>query len=429
MNGLSLRSLLIRNSGVLMIGQAVATVLGLATAFVLSRYLGVEDFGRYNYVFAFYYFFFSVNEFGVSTVVIREVSQDRERAGEIIGSMLLFRMGLAIVSIIAAWLTIYVMGFPRQLALALVVYALILPVLALQLPSVIFQVVLRLEYPSIIGIFNRCIGFGLLMAAVGMGAGIVGLIATLVLSEVISLFTLLKFAARFVRPIRKYDARLWRSVLKSSIPLGITGIFVAVINRVDFIMLERMTDLRQVGLYSAAYKVTNLLEAFPLMVMGTLYPLMSQYAAEDRYRLRALFRTSVLMLGAVAVPIGVAVTLFAPLIIRLLFGASFVGAEHALGVLVWSTVFLYVAIVGGNVLISLGRERINMALNLVGAALNIVLNLWLIPKMGYIGAALATSVTYFFILVGIMTAARLALEAQPTAATRGCQTAGVHTRP
>ena len=86
-------------------------------------------------------------------------------------------------------------------------------------------------------------------------------------------------------------------------------------------------------------------------------------------------------------------------------------------VLVWSTVFLYLAISGGNLLISMGRENINLVLNMIGAALNITLNLLLIPSMGFVGAAFATTATYLFILTGISAASYRVLYAAPVPAT------------
>ena len=178
----------------------------------------------------------------------------------------------------------------------------------------------------------------------------------------------------------------------------------------DFIMLERMTDMRQVGLYAAAHKVTNLLESVPLMVMGTLYPVMSRYAREEPQRLRSLYKKSVLGLGAVAIPMGIIVTLFSPLIVRLLFGIQFKAAERGLAILVWATVFLYLAITGGTLLISIGKERVSLVLTFLGAGLNIALNFVLIPTKGFVGGALATAATYLFILIGICAASYRALR-------------------
>jgi len=407
---LSLRRVLIKNTGVQMAAHGISTAIGLATMFVLSRYLGVEGFGQYNYIFAFFYLFITINDFGVNTIVVREVSKQRERAGEIVGAMLSFKVLLAIISVLAAWSTVWLMNFPDDLRNALYVFALFLPLIALELPAVIFQVILKAEYPAIIGIFNRCAGFLLLMGAVWMGYGLTAIVLALLFGEFASLLITLKYAKRFVKPTWHVNPRLWKEVLCSSVPLGVAGLFVALINRVDFIMLERMTDLQQVGLYSAAYKVTNLLEAFPLMIMGTIYPLMSRYAKEDPERLRALYKKSVLYLGVAAVPMGLGITFFAPAIVQLLFGAKFIGADRGLMVLVWSTVFLYFSISGGNLLISMGKEKINLVILSFGAFVNIGLNLIWIPTMGFVGAALSTAITFFAILVGVTIAVQVCLH-------------------
>jgi len=407
---LSLRRLLIKNTGVQMVAHGVSTAIGLATMFVLSRYLGVEGFGQFNYIFAFFYFFLTINDFGVNTIVVREVSKQRERAGEIIGAMLSFKLLLAVISLVAAWTAIWVMDFPTDLRDALLLYAFVLPLTALQLPAVIFQVALRMEYPSLIATFHRIAAFLLLMGGVWMGYRLTALVSALVLAEGVSLFFVLKYARKFVRPTWWFDPRLWKKILRSSMWLGIAGLFGSLINRVDFIMLERMTDLYQVGLYSAAYKVTNLLEAFPLMIMGTIYPLMSRYAKEDPERLRALYKKSVLYLGVAAVPMGLGITFFAPAIVQLLFGAKFIGADRGLMVLVWSTVFLYFSISGGNLLISMGKEKINLVILSFGAFVNIGLNLIWIPTMGFVGAALSTAITFFAILVGVTIAVQVCLH-------------------
>lgn len=413
---ITLKTLLIRNTGFQVLAHVISLLLGLATTTILSRYLGVERFGQFNYIFAFFIFFLSISDFGVNVVVVREISKQRERAAEIIGSMLSLKLVFSGGSVLAAWTVIWLLEFSAELRSALLLYALILPLTAAQLPAVIFQALLKLEYPSLIGIGSRTLSFLLTVGAAWLGYDLVGLIAALILSELATAALLLTYSRSFVRPVWSCNPRLWREVLRSSVPLGVMGLLVASINRVDFLMLERMTDLHQVGLYAAAYKVTNLLETFPLMVMGTIYPLMSRYAAEDVEKLRELYRNSVIGLGAVALPLGIGTTFFAPAIITILFGEAFAGAERALAVLVWSTVFLYVAINGGNLLISMGKEKVNLWLNAVGAGLNIALNLWLIPGMGYVGAALATTMTYLFILIGMAVGSHMALYSTPLAA-------------
>ena len=413
----ALRRVLVKNTTIQLVAQAVAVSTGLANSLVLSRYLGVEGFGQFSYVLAFYYFFLTLNDFGINTIVVREISQHRDRAAEIIGAMQTFKVGFALLLLLGAWGVIWLLQFPPDLRNALWLFGLVLPTLAFQLPVVIFQVNLEAESPALVGTFNRCLGFVLIVAAVLLGRGLAAVTAALVLSELFSLGLLLHFTRRWVRPTWQLTPRIWMEILRSSVPLGLAGLCSALINRVDFIMLERMTDLHQLGLYSAAYKVTNLLESFPLMLMGTIYPVMSRWAKEDPPRLARLYRRTLLTLSLVAIPLGILVTTAAPWIVRLIFGTEFSGTVPALRVLVWSTVSLYLAIAGGNLLISLGRERTNLILNLFGAVLNVALNLWLIPVWGLIGAAWATTCTFVFVLAGVSVASHVALQATLPAPT------------
>ena len=396
---IDLRGVLIKNMRVQAASHVASLALGLAMAAVLSRHLGVEGYGQFNYVFAFFYFFLTLNDFGVDIVVLREISQQRERAGQIIGAMLSFKVLLAAVWMLTVWTVIAFMGFQGELRTGLMVYALILPIVALQLPGAIFRALLKMEYPSVIGFFNRCMALVLVVVVAWLGYGLVGLISALVTVELISLLVMLRYARRYVTTEWRFDLRLWRTVLRSSVPIAVATMLTAVINRIDFLMLERMTNLTQVGLYAAAYKITNLLEAFPQMIMATMYPLMSRYATTDAVSLRGVARQSRLILATAAVPVGLGVTLLGPLVIRLLFGDAYAEAGLALQILIWSTVCIYMAITGGSLLIALGREKLNLAILGVAATINVGLNLFWIPRWGFLGAASATTVTYIVILV------------------------------
>lgn len=407
---LPVRRLLLKNTTIQMVAQAVAILAGLGNSLVLSRYLGVEGFGRVSYIFAFYYFFLNLNDFGVNSIVLREVTRRNDRADEIFGAMLTFKVGFSLVLLLCAWLVTWLMQPTVELRNALWLYGLVLPLLAWQLPAVIFQVHLHAERPALINMFNRVLGFVLILAAVLMGRSLLAVVAALVLTELISLALLLSLTKSWVRPVWRFAPHWWSEILRSSVPLGLAGLCTAVINRVDFVMLERMTNLHQLGLYSAAYKVTNLLDSFPLILMGTIYPLMSRWAKDDPDRLRRLYSRSIAFLGLVGIALGAMVTAGAYWIVLLVFGSEFLETVPALRVLVWSTVAMYLAITSGNLLISMGRERINLLLNFCGAVLNVALNFWFIPAWGFVGAAWATTITFVFVLVGVSVASAWALR-------------------
>jgi O-antigen/teichoic acid export membrane protein len=286
------------------------------------------------------------------------------------------------------------MKFAPALRYGLFLYALVLPVIALELPGVIFQVALKMEYPSFLGVFNRILQFVLMVIVVSLRLGLEVLLVSQVISEMVNMVLIWKFSRKFMRPAFRINWTWCLTVLRSSFVLGLAGICVALVNRIDFIMLERMTDLKQVGFYSAAYRVTGLLETLPLMVMSSIYPLMSRYVSEDIGRLKRLYRQSFFYLAVMALPIGIGITWLAPLLIRLIFAAQFTASVRALQILIWSTVFMYMAISGGNLLISIGKEKVNLWILCTAAGINIGLNFIWIPRFGFLGAALSTTVSF-----------------------------------
>lgn len=396
---LSLRRLVFRNTGILAVSQVAVMATQLATALILSRYLGAEGFGQYNYVFAFYMMFLAVSDLGVATVAVREIAQRREQASEVVSGLLSLRVLLAAGFMLVAWGAIWRLGVTPELRAALALFALILPITALQLPLMVFRVELTPGYPAAVGATSRVLGLLFVIGLAWVGAGVTAMIAAYLAAELLYLAGTLPYARRLVRFAWRVDFALWARALRAGLLIGLVNFFAAWINRLDFLMLERMTDLTQVGLYAAAYRVTNSVETLPLLVMGTVYPLLARHK-DDRARLRRIYQQSLLYLVGLGLAVGLGVTALAPVIVRLLFGHGYAGTTAALRVLVWSSVCVYAFLTSNNLLLGAGRERRLLVLYAVGAALNLGLNLLWIPRFGIVGAALATTTSYAVVLCG-----------------------------
>lgn len=408
-----IRRLVIRNLSLQTMSEGIALACGLASSMVLSRHLDVAGFGAFNYAFAFMFLFLSLNDLGVNTIVVREVSQAPDRAGRIIGAALTLRLAIAMVALAAAWVTIWLWPMDPSLRRPLTLFALILPLNALNVPAMIFQTAMRFDLAALTTILWRVSGLLLILVTVALGMGVTAVLGALLVSEVIGLTVVYVLSRRLVRFRLEIDRAEWRVLLRSAAPVGATLLLAALVNRIDFMMLERMVSLDAVGLYSAAYRVTNMIEKLPLLVMATLYPIMSQLAATDRNRLRDVYRRTVTHFAAAALPIGLLVTFLAPHLTALAFGEDYRAAGVPLRYLVWATVCLYIALTGGNLLISIGRERDSVIALALGAAANIGLNLFFIPWRGIEGAAMATAISFFIVLVVTVTAVERHLRDAP----------------
>jgi len=406
----SLRGLLARHAVVQAVTQAVALATGLVMSAVLSRHLGVDGFGSFTYLFAFIYFFLALSDLGVQTIVVREISQQPGRSGEIVGAMVSFRVIVALVALMASWAVIVRMAFPPDLARSLALFSLMLPLGALKLPVAVFQARLKIEYGAAIDVITRVVGLALVMLVVWLGKGLVAIAAALVANDLASVILIWIVSRRLVRVVWRVDRACWARVLQASLPLGLAGLLVALTNRVDFLMLERMVGLEPVGLYGAAYRITGVLERLPQLVMITLYPIMARAALDDVRGLRLLYHRTLAVFAVLAIMVVAVIHWLGPWLLGQLFGREFEPADPGLQVLVWSTAFLYVAIAGGHLLISAGWQRVSLGAWLAGTGLNIGLNLLWIPRWGFVGAAMATACTYAVILAVTLVSAELAMR-------------------
>jgi O-antigen/teichoic acid export membrane protein len=129
---------------------------------------------------------------------------------------------------------------------------------------------------------------------------------------------------------------------------------------------------------------------------------MSRYYIHSEKHINFIFERSFKYLLAIAIPLGVGTTVLADRIILYIYGADFSQSTIALQILIWSEVLIFLNVVFGNLLNSINRQIIVTKQTMLAAALNIALNLVLIPRYSYVGASVATVSTelfaFFFLL-------------------------------
>ncbi len=157
---------------------------------------------------------------------------------------------------------------------------------------------------------------------------------------------------------------------------------------------------RDVGIYSAAVRISSAFYFLPIVIGWSLQTAVVQAknTNEDLYfdKLSKLFTAMALSAYLLILPI----SFFSKQIIMLLFGAHFEQAGAVLGVHIFASLFLFVGIVRGLWVTNESHMKFAMWANAGAGALNIILNYILIPRIGIMGAAYATLVSYFFTYVG-----------------------------
>lgn len=170
----------------------------------------------------------------------------------------------------------------------------------------------------------------------------------------------------------------------------LSGLSIAVYMKIDQVMLGTMGGAQVVGLYAAATKLSEIWYVLPTVAVTALFPTVVKTRELDEglyyRRLERLFALMAAMSLALALP----VTLLAGPIITLLLGSGYEAAAPVLAIHIWAALFVFYGVVQGAWDIAENLAQLAFVRVLCGALLNVALNLWLIPRYGAIGAAIAT---------------------------------------
>jgi PST family polysaccharide transporter len=195
------------------------------------------------------------------------------------------------------------------------------------------------------------------------------------------------------------DRATARQLFSESWPLMLNSAAVLLAIRIDQTMLTLMQGVHENGIYAAAQRLTEVLFFIPLAVASAAAPTLLRSHARDRaeyeHRLGRVFT----LLAWSAIAIALPVSILANWLTVALFGSAFRDSGPVLALHIWSTPGLFMGAAITNWFIAEGRQGELMLRSVLGAALNIALNLGLIPAYGARGAALATLVSQTFAYV------------------------------
>lgn len=228
---------------------------------------------------------------------------------------------------------------------------------------------------------------------------------------VCALITSLGLGANYLFNIfnaRKHVAFTFRGLrLKRHLPslmvLLATYFFTTIYSKVDITMLGLMTTDSDVGLYSNANRLADMLACTCSAVTGILLPRLSYYYENDRDQFLALVATGTKVLAFLAIPLATGVFILAPQGVHLVFGPAFISSGSTLRIFA----FLIPIRILGDLLcyrmaLCTGNEKRRLPVYVAAVVVNIILNFLFIPRWRSDGAALASVLSSLVINVPLL---------------------------
>ena len=386
--------------------RAIIMVFSFFSSLITARYLGVELKGEYNYLITLGSFLWTLLDLGIYRsypYLIRKFPNKINNLFKwatltfIIEIVVLSSTGLLLINFWSKVLSynfkpIYMLLFIGYMTFSK--YFMQLESIFMGMDRIVDQSIGDLLYGGLTFLLFL-IGFIFLHNVDRLAVILVGMVIAMGIgiAYFIKQYNKVDFA-------KNLDLKFIYSAYSFGIRVFLSSIIIMLLIRVDIILIKKMLGFREVGIYSIAAHIVDMLQVASNLVGGYLFVKLSD--TEDDFTKWQLMKKIMMLFGAFLTVANLAFVLLGKFLLRILYGIDFVPAY---GVYLWLVPASYGLSFGSffnNYLNSKGFPPITILIPAISLGLNIGLNLLMIPRWGLIGAAIASGIAYllwFFLII------------------------------
>lgn len=387
-----------KNTGWLMFGKVLSLLVGI----FIAKFLGPHDFGNLSFATAFTAIIAAVGTLGLDSFIIREMLDNPGKKDEILGTSFWMRIGVS-VFLVPASVLIYIIfrSFSEQpgteLTLIVTFCASALFFKAFNIIDSYFQSQVKSKY--VVQVQNICLIISSLIkiSFVILKLPLVYFAFALVIDGLMLAAGLVIIYHRQNLKIGKWTFNFIRAkaLLSQSWPLILAAVMITLYMQIGILMLKYYGGSTQAGIYSAAARISEAWYFIPTAIVTSVFPAIIHARKSDPHRYQKRLQNLYDLLVIISLPVALIVSLGADTFINFLYGDKFDGAGIILSVHIWSGIFVFLGSASSQYLLAEGFTMISFYRTATGAVVNILLNLWLIPLYGGLGASIATLIAYF----------------------------------
>jgi len=388
------------NAGALVAASLLTRVLSVPVLALLVRTLSKEDFGQYSYLISFVNLFSALVTLGLPAFLAREVVQQRDRASVLMKAAYLLELllsGLTVVLILFVGQSSQSQNAPWLLAMAAVG-------MAAAASATIFQYTINgLNYSYITAViqvvsslFNS---LGLLLATF-FSPSVESLILVFFLSGILQhilSFWSYQYYFKEIQLAREWPTlQTYSMVLRNSLPYVFLVAFASIYFRIDIVLLEQWSTIEELANYSAAYKFIDIIQVIVGLIGGVFFAEFSNMYAREETGSDLLLKRGFRYMVLISLPLASLLTFYATDILQLFYGAKYVQSAGILQILGWTVVLLFACNLQNALIQAQNYVQVQVFVYGISSVLNIVLNYFLIPLQGALGASIATLLCELF---------------------------------
>lgn len=385
--------------------RVIQSILSLVVTMLTTRYLGPSNYGLISYAASVTSFMLPVMQLGLRNTLVQEIVNDPESEGTILGTSLVMNLISAVFCIIGIFtFTLIANRSETTTIIVCLLYSTNLIFQALEMVQYWFQAKLLSKYQAIISLLAYVLISAYKAYLLITGKDVYWFAISYALDYMIISFCLIGFYRRLGGQKLHFSYSTARRLFAKSRYFIVSSLMVTIFAQTDRIMLKLMINNEATGFYSAAVSCAGMTGFVFSAIIDSARPgiFESKRASDHLFEngLKALY-SSVIYLSLAQ---SIIFTIFARVIILVIYGNKYLESVSALQLVVWYTTFSYLGSVRNIWILAEGQQKYLWIINLSGASLNVILNYVLIPHHGIIGASFASLVTQIFtnVIVGFI---------------------------
>lgn len=388
-----------RNSFVLALSHGLTKLFSVGLTAVAGRVLGTTGYGLYALGSAVVEVVRVTASGGLDLIVVRETTSDPAQGKKTARHVAVMKLAAAFVGYLACPVAVYLLGYPSPVYF--VVLSLGFAIFFENLSDVCdaaFQGHERMVPTGQAIVLGSLVHFILGSTVLFAGLGLRGW----ALSFIAGYAT--RFAWIHTRALRENIHRIefrgleraeFQRLVRAGVPLLGALVVALLFHRMDILMLGRMADTAQVGLYASAVRIVDVVVLLPRVLATAAFPAMRRTLDQDGPATAGIMVAKSLRLTIMAcATVAVFLWVLAPFALRWIPGPAFVPATAALRILIWAIALQGAAHMLARLVVAMEREHEFFRIAVLSLLTNFMLNVWWIPRMGIAGAAWATLVSY-----------------------------------
>ncbi|EFS4980892.1 flippase, partial [Salmonella enterica] len=384
---------IIHNAGWLLFDKFARLAFGLLVGVWVARHLGPKTYGELAYVVTLVSFFQVIALLGMDSILVRDISNNKKEANEVLGSALFLRLLSGVLCLFLVVLfTYFFNGYNTAVLVLLAGGSLLFQ--CVDTIDIWFQsqsqskrtVIAKLSSYTITNILRVfCIltnfplwTFALLLSVDAMLASI-------------ALF----YAYRTYKTTEKWKPGLkkCKEILSESWPFMISGISIILYMRVDQVMIKNMLGEASLGVYAASLQFSTLWNFVPLTLSISIAPYIARKKKDGVEIYKKALKNTFLLFSVLGWMITLFVAALSPFIINIMLGAKYSSGTPVLAVHVITNLFICLGVAQSLWIVNERKGSLVLYKSLTGLIVCFISNFILIPIYGIEGAAISAVIS------------------------------------